>query len=129
MVWGMKTRLFFFLLLSAQAFAGCTMVNNIVVCNGHVASLAETQSLLPPEYGGKPSAPAQKIKRSQTARLDFMAQNPCPSGGTRYKCPGYIIDHVTPLACGGADDPTNMQWQTVADAKAKDKWERRGCGR
>lgn len=23
--------------------------------------------------------------------------------------------------------PSNMQWQTVADAKAKDKWERRGC--
>jgi hypothetical protein len=21
-----------------------------------------------------------------------------------------------------------MQWQTVADAKAKDKWQRKGCG-
>jgi hypothetical protein len=26
--------------------------------------------------------------------------------------------------CGGADAPSNMQWQTVADAKAKDKTER-----
>ncbi|HET7815072.1 MAG TPA: HNH endonuclease signature motif containing protein [Candidatus Baltobacteraceae bacterium] len=41
--------------------------------------------------------------------------------------PGYVIDHVIPLACGGADAPANMQWQTKADAKAKDKWERKGC--
>jgi hypothetical protein len=27
---------------------------------------------------------------------------------------GYIIDYVNPLACGGADDPSNMQWQTIA---------------
>lgn len=25
--------------------------------------------------------------------------------------------------------PANMQWQTVADAKAKDKWERKECGK
>lgn len=28
---------------------------------------------------------------------------------------------------GGADDPGNMQWQTKEDAKAKDKWVRKGC--
>ena len=38
--------------------------------------------------------------------------------------PGYVIDHVKPLECGGADDPANMQWQTIADGKAKDKTER-----
>jgi hypothetical protein len=27
-----------------------------------------------------------------------------------------------------ADAPENMQWQTTADAKSKDKWERIGCG-
>lgn len=35
------------------------------------------------------------------------------------------MDHVVPLACGGADSPSNMQWQTAADAKQKDKVERR----
>ncbi len=40
----------------------------------------------------------------------------------RQACPGYVID-VRALACGGADVPTNMQWQTVAAAKEKDKWE------
>ena len=26
------------------------------------------------------------------------------------------------LACGGLDDASNMQWQTVEEARAKDKW-------
>jgi hypothetical protein len=43
--------------------------------------------------------------------------------------PGYVIDHVVPLAWGGADNTSNMQWQTVADAKAKDKVERKGCAK
>ncbi|MFB3923936.1 MAG: HNH endonuclease signature motif containing protein [Terriglobia bacterium] len=69
-----------------------------------------------------------QIKRSPAAKNAFKHQHPCPSTGrTSGPCRGYVIDHVTPLACGGADDPSNMQWQTVADAKAKDKWERKGC--
>ncbi len=30
---------------------------------------------------------------------------------------------VCPLACCGSDAPSNMQWQTRAEAKAKDAWE------
>ena len=41
--------------------------------------------------------------------------------------PGHVVDHVVPLACGGADTPSNMQWQTTEEAKAKDKVERKGC--
>jgi len=41
--------------------------------------------------------------------------------------PGHVVDHVVPLACGGADSPSNMQWQRVDEAKAKDKVERKGC--
>jgi hypothetical protein len=44
-------------------------------------------------------------------------------------CNGYVIDHVNPLACSGLDRPENMQWQSIADAKAKDKWERKACGK
>lgn len=67
-----------------------------------------------------------RIKRSAEAKDAFKRQHPCPSTGKRSgACPGYVIDHIRPLANGGADDPSNMQWQTKADAKAKDKWERK----
>jgi len=66
--------------------------------------------------------------RSHTARAEFVRVNHCPSTGKpRGACPGWVVDHVKALACGGADAPSNMQWQTVVDAKAKDKWERVGC--
>ena len=56
-------------------------------------------------------------KRSQSAKVEFKHQNPCPAiGATKGPCKGYVIDHVEPLACGGADAPGNMQWQTTADA-------------
>jgi hypothetical protein len=34
-----------------------------------------------------------------------------------------VVDHITPLKRGGADAPENMQWQTRAEAKAKDRVE------
>jgi hypothetical protein len=41
--------------------------------------------------------------------------------------PGFIVDHIIPLCNGGMDSPSNMQWQTVADAKHKDAAERETC--
>jgi hypothetical protein len=65
-----------------------------------------------------------KIKRSRAATEAFQRENPCPSTGRKTGgCPGYVKDHKIPLECGGADDPGNMQWQTVAEAKEKDKTE------
>lgn len=63
-----------------------------------------------------------RIQRSAAARHSFARQTGYPNGR-----PGYVIDHIVPLACGGADAPSNMQWQTAADGKAKDKTERKGC--
>jgi hypothetical protein len=66
-----------------------------------------------------------RIKRSTAAKDSFKRQQTCPSTGkSSGACPGYVIDHVNPLECGGADAPSNMQWQTIADGKAKDKTER-----
>lgn len=65
-----------------------------------------------------------RIHRSQTAKNAFKHEHPCPVNGRKSgPCPGYVIDHVRPLACGGQDDPSNMQWQTTEEGKAKDKWE------
>src|SRR5689334_14486323 len=71
----------------------------------------------------------RRIPRSAAARNAFRRLHPCPATGlVRGACPGYVIDHVKPLACGGADAPFNMQWQTRAEAKAKDALERKTCG-
>jgi len=65
-----------------------------------------------------------RIKRSPAARVAFMRSHPCPSTGKSYgACPGCVVDHVTPLKRGGADNPNNMQWQTISTAEAKDRWE------
>lgn len=84
---------------------------------GYVAeSYAADSSVVRDKHG--------KIKRSQAAKDEFKREHPCPANGNGSgKCPGYVIDHVRPLECGGADAPSNMQWQTVAEGKAKDKTE------
>ena len=65
-----------------------------------------------------------RIKRNPQAKNQFRRGHPCPATGrTSGHCPGYVIDHVRALKHGGADDPSNMQWQTVAAARAKDRTE------
>ena len=77
-----------------------------------------------------PSAPAihrdahGRIERSGAARAAFKREHPCPATQQPVgPCPGFVIDHVVPLKRGGADAPSNMQWQTVDEAKAKDRVE------
>ena len=65
-----------------------------------------------------------RIARSSAARSEFKKAYPCPSTGrTSGTCPGYVIDHIQPLKRGGADAPSNMQWQAMAAARAKDRTE------
>ena len=66
--------------------------------------------------------------RSRTQVNHFRASHPCPATGkARGPCPGYVVDHVRPLCAGGPDRPSNMQWQTLAAAKLKDRAERAQC--
>jgi hypothetical protein len=70
-----------------------------------------------------------RIARSSQAKREFRRMEPCPATGeTSGPCPGYVIDHRIDLFCGGEDDAANMQWQTRAEAKAKDRWEQ-DCSR
>lgn len=42
---------------------------------------------------------------------------------------GFVVDHICALAQGGIDDVVNMQYQSVADGKAKDKVENTPYGK
>ena len=65
-----------------------------------------------------------RIARDPHAKEAFRRTHPCPATGKTYgACPGWVVDHVRALKHGGADDVSNMQWQTRAAAKAKDRWE------
>lgn len=68
-------------------------------------------------------------QRSYKARAEFAREHPCPATGrpSPRRCTGYVIDHVVPLCAGGADSSGNMQWQTTAEAKKKDREERAQC--
>jgi hypothetical protein len=68
------------------------------------------------------------ISRSKKVLSDFRKTAPCPATGkTGKRCAGYVIDHVKPLCACGPDAVENLQWQTVAESKVKDRWERKLC--
>src|SRR5262249_3118280 len=75
------------------------------------AKTAETKSATSGKQSSAPSATGVArdehghIQRSDAARHGFARQTGYPNGR-----PGYVIDHIVPLACGGADAPGNMQW-------------------
>ena len=76
--------------------------------------------------------PNGTILRSRSVLAAFRGIHPCPAtsphpAGT---CPGWAIDHVIPLVCGGKDVVWNMQWLPNAIKSGpgdlpKDRWEQR----
>jgi hypothetical protein len=73
-------------------------------------------------------------KRSTKVINAFKRQWPCPVNGKRSgACPGWAIDHIIPLACGGVDAVYNLQWlpneiKSAKGAFSKDHFERRVYG-
>lgn len=63
-----------------------------------------------------------EVVRSAYRRSLFWRMTGFPKGRD-----GCYADHVVPLACGGCDVPSNMQWLTEAEWKDKTRWERRPC--
>ena len=77
-----------------------------------------------------PISASAREQRSAAVKREFQLTHPCPATGlTSGTCPGYVKDHIVPLACGGPDAVSNIQWQTIQVARAKDQWERTTCGR
>jgi hypothetical protein len=91
-----------------------------------VASLTETR------YCGTPVRDAAgNIKRSVAVLSAFQKVHPCPATGlTTGACPGWAVNHTIPLACGGCDAVSNMDWmpdqiKSCADQHCRDRWERK----
>lgn len=76
-----------------------------------------------------------RICRSHKVVAEFKKLHPCPSTGSIKTCATHVVDHKESLACAKneaerkhLDALWNLQWQMVAEAKEKDKWERKACG-
>lgn len=71
------------------------------------------------------------LHRSQSVLSQYQKLHPCPSTGlTIGACPGWALDHVIPLACGGCDAVINLQWlkntiKSCSGTECKDRWERK----
>ena len=63
-----------------------------------------------------------KIARDKRVVKEFMVKTGYPSGRK-----GYVVDHIIPLCACGLDHTSNLQWQTIEEAKKKDKEERKLC--
>ena len=71
---------------------------------------------------------AQAGVRSPALRAEFARLNPCPSTGvTRGPCPGWQVDHIEALVCGGRDELGNLQWLPVTEHREKTMVEVKLC--
>lgn len=112
------TRLTFIALLALLALAG--------LWQAWGGPLDETR------YCGTPKrdASGQIVRRADVLRA-FRDLYPCPATGqSRGACSGFAIDHVIPLASGGCDAVSNLQWlpdaiKRCSGSLCKDRWERR----
>jgi hypothetical protein len=68
-----------------------------------------------------------KEHRSREVTREFQREQPCPSTGAEDAPAMSKINRAAGVRWPGSDAVGNMQWQTISAAKAKDRWERRGC--
>jgi hypothetical protein len=114
-------------------------MKRLLACLAFVAACAANANELDPmvEYrvGSEVVRDASgSIKRSAAVLRAFQKRWACPSTGMHSgACPGWAIDHVVPLSCGGLDAVSNLQWlpdqiKSAAGEYAKDRFERRVYG-
>ena len=71
---------------------------------------------------------AQALPRDAVQIKHFRQANPCPATGhTKGPCKGWQVDHIQALMLGGADHPSNMQWSTTQDHRAKTRQDFADC--
>jgi len=94
--------------------------------------LAQDISLLDTRYCGAPLRDEDgRIARRSDVLVVFQRLYPCPATGKPSgACPGWAKDHVIPLAVGGCDSVSNLQWlpnelKSCPGDTCKDRWERK----
>lgn len=109
------------LILATIILAGCAVQ----------ADTVSVQPLIEQRYCGAPARNADgSIRRRADVLAAFQRAHPCPSTGkTTGACPGWAKDHVIPMACGGCDAVSNLQWlpnamKSAAGTLPKDRFER-----
>ena len=115
--------------IAVLSVLGALWVSSVFV----IASEPEP-ALIETRYCGEPKRNLSgEIIRRAAVRDAFLRAHPCPSTGLREgRCEGWQVDHVIPLACGGCDAVSNMQWLPVslkvAPVVGKDRFERKIYG-
>jgi hypothetical protein len=71
-----------------------------------------------------------RIARRADVIREFQKLHPCPvTGKTTGACVGWAKDHIIPLAVGGCDSVSNLQWLPTelksCSGNCKDRWERK----
>lgn len=64
-----------------------------------------------------------QILRRDDVLVAFKRIHPCPSTGkSTGACRGWALNHIIPLACGGADAVSNLQWSPVITKSCWQDW-------
>lgn len=80
--------------------------NNVAIFTVFFVCYSSAHQIPRDDYG--------RIKRDRSVVREFKYQTGYPYGR-----PGYQIDHVVPLRCGGCDTIENMQWLSRENHKRK----------
>lgn len=104
----------------------------VLMASCQFAHSVESWQLQETRYCGSPVRNADgSIKRSALVLRAFQRLHPCPAtGSTEGSCPGWSLNHVIPLACGGCDAVSNLDWmpneiKTCREPWCRDRWERK----
>jgi hypothetical protein len=107
---------------SLLAVGTCACVTSSNLMMAKAPRELDAGALSTPDLTCRVKDKAGHLVRSDSRRARFVKM----TGGERA---GMVVNHIVPLRCGGCDVPSNMEWMTVADWKARTGPERRDCGR
>lgn len=89
-----------------------------------------TPALRTPDLTCRVRDPKGQLVRSMSRRRLFLTLiGALDTKHPKNVPPGFVVNHIVPLACGGCDVPSNMELMTVAAWKGRTGAERADCGR